>query len=72
MGLVVTVSALLILGVKQSALTNNIVVLIKIMVIIVFVVAMAPKVDVSRLQPFIPPNEVRWPLQRCCQAAGWV
>lgn len=54
--IVVLVSALLIRGVKESANTNTVLVLIKSMVLVVFVVAGASYIRRANLTPFIPPN----------------
>jgi len=50
------VAALLIIGVKQSADTNTLLVAIKTLVLVVFVVAGASYVTRAHLTPFIPPN----------------
>ena len=54
--IVVFVSALLISGIRQSANTNTVLVVIKAMVLVVFVVAGASYVRRENLTPFIPPN----------------
>jgi APA family basic amino acid/polyamine antiporter len=54
--IVVLVSALLISGIRQSANTNTVLVMIKAMVLVVFVVAGASYVQRANLTPFIPPN----------------
>jgi len=54
--IVVIVAALLIIGVKQSADTNTLLVAIKSLVLVVFVVAGASYVKRANLTPFIPPN----------------
>jgi APA family basic amino acid/polyamine antiporter len=54
--IVVVVSALLVIGIKQSADTNTVLVIIKAMVLVVFVVAGAAYVRKENLTPFIPPN----------------
>src|SRR5262245_6842504 len=54
--IVVVVAALLIVGVKQSADTNTLLVAIKSLVLVVFVVAGASYVKRANLTPFIPPN----------------
>ena len=50
------VSALLVIGIKQSADTNTLLVGIKALVLVVFVVAGAAYVNRDNLTPFIPPN----------------
>ena len=54
--IVVVVAALLIIGVKQSADANTLLVAIKSLVLVVFVVAGASYVKGANLTPFIPPN----------------
>jgi basic amino acid/polyamine antiporter, APA family len=53
---VLLVSTLLVIGIKQSADTNTLLVAIKAMVLVVFVVAGASYVKRENLTPFIPPN----------------
>ena len=54
--IVFVVSGLLILGIRQSANTNTVLVIIKSMVLVVFVIAGAAYVKRANLTPFIPPN----------------
>ncbi len=54
--IVFVVMGLLVLGVKQSANTNTVLVIIKFMVLVIFVVAGAAYVDRANLTPLIPPN----------------
>src|SRR5258706_1655760 len=54
--IVLLVAALLVIGIKQSADTNTLLVAIKAMVLVVFVVAGAAYVNRDNLTPFIPPN----------------
>jgi len=54
--IVVLVSALLVIGIKQSADTNTLLVSIKAAVLVVFVVAGAAYINRDNLTPFIPPN----------------
>jgi APA family basic amino acid/polyamine antiporter len=51
------VTALLVVGVKESTRVNNVVVCLKLAVVIIFIFAMAPKVDPQNWVPFIPPND---------------
>src|SRR5947207_13529386 len=53
---VLIVAALLVIGIKQSADTNTLLVAIKAMVLVVFVAAGAAYVNRDNLTPFIPPN----------------
>jgi len=54
--IVMLVAGLLIIGIKQSADTNTVLVAVKAMVLVVFVVAGASYVNRANLTPFIPPN----------------
>ena len=55
--IVFVVAALLVIGIKQSADTNTLLVAIKSIVLVVFVVAGASYVTREHLTPFIPPNQ---------------
>ncbi|MDP9224057.1 MAG: amino acid permease, partial [Actinomycetota bacterium] len=54
--IVLVVAGLLMIGIKQSANTNTVLVIIKSMVLVVFVVAGAAYVNRANLTPFIPAN----------------
>ena len=54
--IVLLVSALLIVGIKQSADTNTLLVAIKSLVLVVFVIAGAAYIDRANLTPFVPEN----------------
>ena len=54
--IVLGVAALLVKGIKESATTNTVLVIIKALVLVVFVIAGASYVTRSNLTPFIPPN----------------
>ena len=54
--IVLVVSGLLILGIRQSANTNTVLVIIKSMVLVVFVIAGAAYVKRANLTPFVPAN----------------
>ncbi len=54
---VLLVSALLVIGIRQSAGTNTALVLIKSLVLVFFVVLCASYVRRENLTPFVPPNE---------------
>jgi APA family basic amino acid/polyamine antiporter len=54
---VLVVVALLVIGVKQSADTNTVLVVIKTLVLVVFVVVGARYVTREHLTPFVPPND---------------
>jgi APA family basic amino acid/polyamine antiporter len=54
--IVLLVSALLVVGIRESANTNTILVAIKSVVLVIFVVAGASYIRRDNLVPFIPPN----------------
>src|SRR3954454_4368280 len=54
--IVLVVAALLIVGIKESADTNTVLVAVKATVLVVFVVVCAAYVNRANLTPFIPPN----------------
>jgi len=54
--IVLLVTTLLVIGIKESADTNTVLVAIKAVVLIVFIVAGAAYVNRANLTPFIPPN----------------
>jgi len=57
MFIALAMTGLLVFGAKESARLNSVIVTIKLLVIVVFIIAMAPKVDPRNWQPFVPPNE---------------
>ena len=54
--IVLVVAALLVIGIKQSADTNTLLVAIKTLVLVLFVAAGASYVKRANLTPFVPPN----------------
>ena len=54
--IVVFVAALLVVGIRQSANTNTVLVIIKSMVLVIFVIAGAAYINRDNLTPFIPEN----------------
>jgi APA family basic amino acid/polyamine antiporter len=54
--IVLIVSALLVFGIRESATTNSVLVVVKSFVLVLFVVAGAAYVRRENLTPFIPPN----------------
>jgi APA family basic amino acid/polyamine antiporter len=55
--IVLVVAALLIVGIKESADANTVLVLVKSVVLVVFIVAGAAYVNRANLTPLVPPNE---------------
>jgi APA family basic amino acid/polyamine antiporter len=54
--IVLIVSALLVVGIRESANTNSVLVVVKSFVLVLFVVAGASYIQRENLTPFIPPN----------------
>jgi len=57
MAIALLMTFLLIFGIKESARINSVIVMIKISVIVIFIIAMGPKVDTANWKPFVPPND---------------
>ena len=57
MGLVFVLSCLLVIGIKESATFNNIVVAIKVAVVLLVIIFGFQYVNSANWKPFIPPNE---------------
>ncbi len=55
-GIIVALTALLILGTRDSARLNNVMVAIKLLVVVAFIVAGAFAIDSAHWHPFIPDN----------------
>src|SRR5207244_11156644 len=58
--IVALVTLLLVIGIKESAGFNNLIVLIKVSVVILFIVAAARAINPANWHPFIPPNAGHW------------
>ncbi|MCL5023491.1 MAG: amino acid permease [Nitrospirae bacterium] len=55
--IVVVITAVLVIGISESALVNSIIVFVKVAIILVFIVAGAFFIKPGLWHPFIPPNE---------------
>src|SRR5207245_1445847 len=55
--IIALVTALLVVGIKESATTNNVIVFIKLAVVVLFIVFAAHAVNRANWHPFIPPGE---------------
>src|SRR5687768_6945681 len=55
--IVALVTALLVVGIRESANVNNVIVVIKVTVVLLFIGLAAPHVMPENWAPFIPPNE---------------
>jgi basic amino acid/polyamine antiporter, APA family len=55
--IIAAVTALLVVGIKESASFNNIIVAIKVAVVIMFIAGAASAINPANWTPFIPPNE---------------
>ena len=53
----ILLTILLIVGIKESATVNTIIVSIKVFVILIFVIVGSFKVNPENYKPFVPPNE---------------
>jgi basic amino acid/polyamine antiporter, APA family len=51
------VGIVLLIGISESAIVNNIIVIIKVLVLLIFIVVGFGKIDPSNWTPFIPPSE---------------
>jgi APA family basic amino acid/polyamine antiporter len=54
--IIALVSMLLVVGIKESANVNNIIVFIKVAVVLLFIIAAAHAVNPDNWKPFMPPN----------------
>ena len=54
--IIALVTTLLVVGIKESASVNNVIVFIKLAVVLLFIVLAAPHVNPANWHPFIPPN----------------
>jgi APA family basic amino acid/polyamine antiporter len=54
--IVAVITTLLVVGIRESASVNNVIVFIKLAVVILFIVLAAPHVNPDNWHPFIPPN----------------
>ncbi len=54
--IIALVSTLLVVGIKESANVNNVIVIIKVAVVLLFIFAAAHAIDPDNWKPFMPPN----------------
>jgi basic amino acid/polyamine antiporter, APA family len=54
--IIAVVTTLLVVGIKESASVNNVIVFIKLAVVLMFIVMLIPHVNPENWHPFIPPN----------------
>jgi basic amino acid/polyamine antiporter, APA family len=54
--IIALVTTLLVIGIKESANVNSVIVIIKVAVVLLFIVGAAHAVDSANWHPFIPPN----------------
>jgi APA family basic amino acid/polyamine antiporter len=69
--IIAIVTALLVVGIKESANVNNVIVFIKVAVVIIFIVGAASAVVVANWHPFIPPPEIGPDGEPIRGAFGW-
>ncbi len=55
--IIAIVTTLLVIGIKESANVNNVIVFIKVAVVILFILLAARAINTANWHPFIPPNE---------------
>ncbi|GBB94153.1 hypothetical protein RclHR1_00230031 [Rhizophagus clarus] len=53
----IILTIILIIGIRESATVNTIIVGIKVFVIVIFVIAASTKINPENYKPFVPPNE---------------
>jgi basic amino acid/polyamine antiporter, APA family len=54
--IIAIVTTLLVVGIKESANVNNVIVMVKVAVVLLFIVAAAHAINPANWHPFIPPN----------------
>jgi APA family basic amino acid/polyamine antiporter len=54
--IIAVVTTLLVVGIKESASVNNVIVFVKLTVVILFIILAAPHINPANWHPFIPPN----------------
>ena len=54
--IIAVITTLLVVGIRESASVNNIIVFIKVVVVLLFIALAAPHVNPQNWHPFIPPN----------------
>src|SRR6266581_2456306 len=55
--IIAIITTLLVIGIKESANVNNVIVFIKVAVVILFIIAAAHAINTANWHPFIPPQE---------------
>lgn len=59
--LIITIlTILLIIGIRESATVNNIIVILKLVIVVVFIFGAAKWIDTANYNPFVPPNTGDW------------
>lgn len=57
--IIALVTTLLVIGIKESANVNSVIVIIKVAVVILFIIGAAHAIDTANWHPFIPPQTVK-------------
>jgi APA family basic amino acid/polyamine antiporter len=57
--IIALVTTLLVIGIKESATFNNVIVFVKVAVVLLFIVGAAHAIDAANWHPFIPPQTVK-------------
>lgn len=54
--IILAVTSLLVIGIKESAFVNNIIVIVKVVILLIFIAVGVGFINTGNWQPFIPPN----------------
>ena len=58
--IVALMSTILVIGIKESARVNNVIVILKVMIVLVIIAIGLANINPSNWKPFIPPNTGEW------------
>ncbi len=58
--IVIVMSAVLVIGIRESARVNTLIVILKVAIVLLVVLVSLPHVDPANWRPFIPPNAGEW------------
>ena len=59
-GIVIVMSAVLVIGIRESARVNTLIVILKVAIVLLVVLVSLPHVNPANWTPFIPPNAGEW------------
>ncbi len=69
--IIAIVTTLLVVGIKESANVNNVIVVIKVAVVLLFIAGAAHAVNPANWHPFIPPATIKTTMSGTGPAYGW-